>query len=102
MDGTLRRNHVQNGGKANPSGPVFPADRGDGEIGFCLLTKHLLPKIVMQTYSPRVQEFRASIIRELPRAPNDKASHASLEAMPIRRLIQAFVKWRIRLIPVKP
>ena len=43
----------------------------------------------MQTYSPRIHAFRAWIVKELPRAPNDKTSRASLEAMPTRRLIQA-------------
>jgi hypothetical protein len=56
----------------------------------------------MQTYPPRVHAFRASIIKEMPRAPNDKTSRASLEAMPTRRLIQAFITWRMRLVPAKP
>jgi hypothetical protein len=56
----------------------------------------------MQTYSPRVHAFRAWIVKELPRAPNDKTSRASLEAMPTRRLIQAFITWRMRLIPAPP
>lgn len=55
-----------------------------------------------QIYSPRVEAFRVSIIKELPRAPNDKTSRASLHAMPTRRLIQAFITWRMRLIPAKP
>jgi hypothetical protein len=56
----------------------------------------------MQTYPPRVQAFRALIIKELPRAPNDKTSRAALEAMQTRRLIQSFITWRMRLIPAKP
>lgn len=56
----------------------------------------------MQTYPPRVHAFRASIIKELPKAPNDKTSRASLEVMPTRRLILAFITWRMRLIPAKP
>ena len=56
----------------------------------------------MQTYPPRVHAFRTSIIKKLPKAPNDKASRASLEAMPTRRLILAFITWRMRLIPAKP
>jgi hypothetical protein len=60
------------------------------------------PNITMQIYPPRVQAFRASIIGELPRAPNNRTSRASLEAMPTRRLILAYVTWRMRLIPAKP
>ncbi len=54
------------------------------------------------TYPPRIQAFRDSMIKDLPRAPNDKASRPSLEAMPTRRLILAFITWRMRLIPAKP
>jgi hypothetical protein len=53
-------------------------------------------------YSQRIQAFRDSMIKELPRAPNNKASRASLRAMPTRRLILAFITWRMRLIPPKP
>jgi len=42
------------------------------------------------------------IIKDLPKAPNDKPSRAALEAMPTRRLILAFITWRMRLIPAKP
>lgn len=42
------------------------------------------------------------MISALPSAPNDKASRAPLEAMPMRRLITAFLTWRMRLIPAKP
>jgi len=56
----------------------------------------------MQTYPPRVYAFRTSIIKGLPKAPNDKTSRASLEAMPTRGLILAFITWRMRLIPAKP
>jgi hypothetical protein len=42
------------------------------------------------------------MIKELPSAPNDRASRASLQAMPTRRLILAFITWRMRLIPAKP
>ncbi len=55
-----------------------------------------------ETHPPRIQAFRNSMIKELPRAPNDKVSRASLEAMPTRRLILAFITWRMRLIPAKP
>jgi hypothetical protein len=53
-------------------------------------------------YPPRVQAFRDSMIKELPRAPNNKTSRAALEAMPTRRLILALITWRMRLIPEKP
>ena len=53
-------------------------------------------------YRPRIQALRDSIIKDLPRAPNDKASRASLQAMPTRGLICAFITWRMRLIPAKP
>ncbi len=42
------------------------------------------------------------MIKDLPRAPNNKASRESLRAMPTRRVILAFVTWRMRLIPAKP
>ena len=58
--------------------------------------------IMAGIYPPRIQAFRNSIIKELPRAPNDKTSRAELEAMPTRRLILAFLTWRMRLIPAKP
>ena len=53
-------------------------------------------------YPPRIQAFRDSMIKDLPRAPNNKVSRPSLEAMPTRRLILAFITWRMRLIPAKP
>jgi len=55
-----------------------------------------------RAYPPRIQEFRRLIIKDLPKAPNDKPSRAALEAMPTRRLILAFITWRMRLIPAKP
>ena len=33
-------------------------------------------------YRPRVKAFRNSMIKDLPRAPNNKASRTALEAMP--------------------
>jgi len=54
------------------------------------------------TCSSRVQAFRDSMIKALPRVPNDKASRSSLEALPTRRLISTFITWRMRLIPMKP
>jgi hypothetical protein len=53
-------------------------------------------------YPPRIQALRDSMIKELPRAPNNKTSRATLEAMPTRQLILAFITWRMRLIPAKP
>jgi hypothetical protein len=57
---------------------------------------------VTKQYSPRIQTFRNSMINVLPRAPNDRVSHKALEAMPTRRVILAFLTWRMRLIPAKP
>jgi hypothetical protein len=54
------------------------------------------------SYPPRIQAFRDSMIKVLPRAPNNKASREALEAMPTHRVILAFVTWRMRLIPAKP
>jgi hypothetical protein len=54
------------------------------------------------TWPPRIQAFRNDLIKMLPRAPNDRASRRSLEAMPTNRLILAFITWRMRLIPAKP
>jgi hypothetical protein len=55
-----------------------------------------------ETYRPRIQAFRDELIKTLPRAPNDKASRGSLEAMPTNRLILASMNWRMQLIPAKP
>ena len=55
-----------------------------------------------ETYPPRVSTFREDLIRLLPRAPNNRASLEMLRAMPTRRLVLAFVTWRMRLIPAKP
>jgi hypothetical protein len=57
---------------------------------------------VTNSYPPRIQAFRDSMIKVLPRAPNNKASREALEAMPTHRVILAFVTWRMRLIPAKP
>jgi hypothetical protein len=53
-------------------------------------------------YRPRIQAFRHWTIDVLPRAPNDRVSGKALAAMPTRRLILAFLTWRMRLIPAKP
>ena len=50
---------------------------------------------------PRVQAFRDSMIKVLPRAPNDKASRETLASRPTGSLIVAFITWRMRLIPAK-
>ena len=42
------------------------------------------------------------MIHDLPRAPNNSASLASLEAMPTQQVILAFLTWRMRHIPSKP
>lgn len=42
------------------------------------------------------------MIRLLPRVPNNRTSLEALRAMPTRRLVLAFVTWRMRLIPAKP
>ncbi len=55
-----------------------------------------------ETYPPRVSAFREDLIRLLPRAPNNRSSLEMLRAMPTRRLVLAFVTWRMRLIPTKP
>ena len=54
------------------------------------------------SYPPRIQAFRDEMIGMLPRAPNTRASLEALRAMPTRRVISAFVTWRMRLIPAKP
>jgi hypothetical protein len=58
--------------------------------------------IMTDSYPPRIQAFRDSIIKVLPSVPNDKASREALKAMPTRGAILAFVTWRMRLIPAKP
>jgi hypothetical protein len=57
---------------------------------------------MLEAKRPRVQAFRDDIIKKLPRAPNDRGSLRSLEAMPTHQLILAFITWRMRLIPAKP
>ena len=52
--------------------------------------------------SRRIQTFRDDMIKMLPRAPNNRASLEALRAMPTRRVILAFLTWRMRLIPAKP
>lgn len=52
-------------------------------------------------HSPRIQAFRDDIIKILPRAPNNRISLEALRIMPTRRLILAFLTWRMRLIPAK-
>jgi hypothetical protein len=64
--------------------------------------RHFSLQNMTEPYPLRIQIFRDSMIRALPRAPNNKASRESLEAMPTRRVILAFVTWRMRLIPAKP
>jgi hypothetical protein len=52
-------------------------------------------------YPSRIEAFRSSMIDDLPRVPNNRASRALLEAMPTRRVILAFLNWRSRRIPSK-
>jgi hypothetical protein len=52
--------------------------------------------------SPRIQKFRKSLIEVLPSMPNDRASRASLAALPTIRLILSYITWRMRHIPAKP
>ena len=54
------------------------------------------------SYPTRIKAFRDSLINEIPRVPNNKASRALLEAQPTRQLILSFLTWRMRLIPAKP
>ncbi|MBU6298445.1 MAG: hypothetical protein KJS68_09395, partial [Alphaproteobacteria bacterium] len=59
-----------------------------------------LPERVV--YRPRIQAFRDEIIRLIPRVPNNKLTLQAMQAMPTRRLILAFITWRMRHIPSKP
>ena len=54
------------------------------------------------SYTPRIERFRESLIKELPRVPNDRASLESMHALSTHDLILSFVTWRMRLIPKKP
>jgi hypothetical protein len=56
---------------------------------------------ISNSYPPRVHAFRDDMIKMLPRAPNTRGSLEALRAMPIRRVILAFLTWRMRLIPAK-
>ena len=68
-----------------------------------LLCAQIKFRLTMPTsYPPRIQAFRDDMIKMLPRAPINKASLETLRAMPTRRVILAFVTWRMRHIPAKP
>lgn len=54
------------------------------------------------TYSARILSFRESIIKSLPRVPNDRDSLAAIQLLSTNQLISAFITWRMRLIPKKP
>jgi hypothetical protein len=54
------------------------------------------------SYPPRIQAFRDEIIRMVPKVPNTRHSLADMQGMPTRRLILAYMTWRMRLIPAKP
>jgi hypothetical protein len=56
----------------------------------------------MTACPPRIRAFREVLIKELPRAPNDKGSRKLLEATPTHGLILALITWRLRLVPAKP
>ena len=49
-------------------------------------------------YRPRVKAFRDLMIKDLPRAPNNKASRTALEAMPTCRLVQV-AHWSSEIRP---
>jgi len=53
-------------------------------------------------YPSRIEAFRSSMIDDLPRVPNNRASRTLLEAMPTQRVILAFLTWRLRRISSKP
>jgi hypothetical protein len=52
--------------------------------------------------SPRIRAFRDEMLRLLPRVPNTSETLALAQAMHIRKLMLAFVTWRMRLIPARP
>jgi hypothetical protein len=54
------------------------------------------------SYTPRIERFRESLIKELPRVPNDRASLDFMRALSTHDLILSLVTWRMRLIPKKP
>jgi hypothetical protein len=57
---------------------------------------------VSGSYSPRIRSFRDEIIKTLPRVPNNRLSLEEMQALPTRKLISAYVTWRMRYIPAKP
>lgn len=61
-----------------------------------------LDPTISDPYPPRVQAFRDSMIKAMPRVPNNRASLESLRRMTTNQLIVAFITWRMRLIPAKP
>jgi hypothetical protein len=54
------------------------------------------------TYSPRILKLRESLIKELPRVPNNRVSLESMRALSTHDLILSFITWRMRRIPQKP
>jgi len=52
--------------------------------------------------SKRVKIFRGSIIKALPRFPNNKATKTKLEQMPLTTLLIHYLSWMCRYITIKP
>jgi hypothetical protein len=53
-------------------------------------------------YPPRIAAFRAALIRQIPRVPNNRLTLSRAQALPTHRLILAYVTWGMRIIPPKP
>lgn len=48
--------------------------------------------------SKRIRRFRESMIKEIPKFPNNKEAKHALEAMPLTDLLIIYMAWRLRLV----
>jgi len=48
--------------------------------------------------SKRIKAFKAELIREIPRSPNDKASKQAMEAKDLTDLLISYIGWRLRYV----
>lgn len=54
------------------------------------------------TESKRVKTFRLSLVKQIPKFPNNKASRQALEAKSLGSLLIAYANWAIRNVPSRP
>jgi len=54
------------------------------------------------TESKRIKQFRLSIVRDIPKFPNDKATKQALEAKSLSALLIDYMNWASRLVAPRP